>query len=173
MSKKLLINRLIPEIIPVVILPAPWIVDGVAASSGTLHVRQTMSTNDIVTDVECTSARVFKDHTVLNWKDTDGLIRQDRNTVRVSPILTTPVRIGAGTSVSPTRMGSQDIGSPSGSIGPQEVRDAQPLDTAINGTYAKHRDAAPTWSKLIDRKFSNESSADVYLRCRMNLTYDR
>ena len=59
-----------------------------------------------------------------------------------------------------------------GSIGHQEVRDAQPLDTSINGIYAKHRDPAPTWSKTISHKFSYKSSVDVYMRCRMNLTHD-
>ena len=69
-------------------------------------------------------------------------------------------------------MGSQEIGSPSGSIGPQEVRDVQPLDTPINVIYTKHREPAQNFSKVISRKLSDKSSADVYLRCRTNLTRD-
>ena len=65
------------------------------------------------------------------------------------PRLNTPVRIGAGPSVSPTRTGRQEIGSPSGSIGPVEVRNAHPLHTCIDGISAKHSDPAPTFSKLI------------------------
>ena len=91
--------------------------------------------------------------------------RQENSTVRKNvgnpPILTTPFCIGAGTSVSPTMMGSQDIGSPRGSIGPQEVRNAQPLDTSINGISAEHRYPDPTWSKVIGHRLSDESSADV------------
>ena len=69
-------------------------------------------------------------------------------------------------------MGIQDIGSPRRSIGPQEVRNAEPLDTSMNGTSSKHRDPAPTWSKLISSKFSNKSISDVYLHCQTNLVRD-
>ena len=102
----------------------------------------------------------------------DGTIPKDENTVRTPHILTTPFQIGDGPSVSPTSIGRQEIGSPRGSIIHQEVRNAQPFDTSISGISAKHRDPAPTWSKVIGRKFSDESSADVYSRCHMNLTCD-
>ena len=69
-------------------------------------------------------------------------------------------------------MGCQYIGSPMRSIGPQELRGAQPLETFIHIIYAKHRDPAPTWSKVIGHKLSDESSTDVYARCQMNLTHD-
>ena len=60
--QKLLINQLIPEITPVTIPPIdPCIVDGVVASSGNFHKRQTISSKDIVTDM----ARVFSD--ILRW----------------------------------------------------------------------------------------------------------
>ena len=141
-QQKLLINRLIPETTPFIILPSPRLAEEVAASSGTLHAHQTIISEDIVTDVARSGVRIFKDPTVVNWKDTDRTIPRDGNTVRMLPILTTPVWIGSEASVSPTDTISQEIGSPSGSIGPQEVRDAQPLDTSINGIYVKHRDPA-------------------------------
>ena len=86
--------------------------------------------------------------------------------------MTTPVRIGVAPSVSPTRMGSQEIGSPSGSIGPQEVRDAQPFENSINGIYTKHKNPAPTFSNVFSRKLSDESSANVSLHFHINLTCD-
>ena len=49
---------------------------------------------------------------------------------------------------------------------------AQPLDTYINIIYSENRDLAPILSKVIGRKFSDESSADVNLRCGTNLTCD-
>ena len=84
------------------------------------------------------------------WENSTG-----QKTVGIPPILTTPVRIGAGPLVYPTRIGSKDIGSPRGSIGTQEVRDVQPLDSSINRIYTEHRDPAPNWSKIIGRKFSD------------------
>ena len=159
---KLLINRLIPEIIPVLI---PTIyqtaMDGVAAIGGTFHAQCTILLEDIVTDAAHSAAHIFTYPTALNWIDTYGTIPRDGNAFGMPPIFTTPVRIGDGPSVSPTRMGSQDIGSPRGSIGPQEFRDAQPLDTSINGIYSKHRDPASTWIKVIGRKFTDGYSADI------------
>ena len=80
--------------------------------------------------------------------------------------------IGGGTTVSPNRTGTKDIISPRGSIGTQEVREAQPFHTSINGIYAKLRDPVPTWSKVFGLKSSNESSSAVYVRGHMNLTCD-
>ena len=75
-------NRLIPEIIPEIIPTInPPTEDGVAASGGTLHVGRTILLKEIVTDAARSDALVFKDHTVVNWKDMDGTIPQDRNTV--------------------------------------------------------------------------------------------
>ena len=170
--KKLLINRLIPEIIPSVILPAPQNADRVAASSANLHTHQSIRSKENVTDAARRGARVFKYPTMVNWNYRDGTIPRDANTVGIVEILNIPIMIGYGTSFSPTRRGSQEIGSPSGSIGPQEVRDAQQLDTSINGIYDKHRDPAPNFSKVIGRKLSEKSSANICSRCRMNLTRD-
>ena len=92
----LLINRLIPEIIPVAIPPInQTTVDGVAASGGTLHEVRTILSKENVTGSACSAARVFKDPPVVNWKETYRTIPRDGNTVRMTHILTTPVRIGA------------------------------------------------------------------------------
>ena len=117
---KLLIKQLILEIIPVIIPPIDQTTaDGVALSGETLHAHRTVILKEIVTDATQRNAHVFKYPPVVNWIDTDMTIPQDGNTVGMPPILNTPVRIGAGPSVSPTRMGSQNIGSPRGSISPQ------------------------------------------------------
>ena len=106
--QKLLIIRLIPETIPVIILPIdPRIVDGVAASSGTLHSRQTIRSKEIVTDTARSGVRVFRDPTVVNWIDTDRTIPRDGNISRNPPRLTTPVWIGDGPSVLLNRIGIQ------------------------------------------------------------------
>ena len=153
---KSLINRLIPDNIPFIIPTIdPMTADGAATIGGNLHAHRTILSKEIATDVAQSAARIFKNPLVVNWKATDGNIPRDKKTVGTPPILTTPVWIGAGPSFSPTSIRIQDIGSPRGSIGPQEVRNAQPVNTSINGISAEHRDPAPTWSKLIGRKFSN------------------
>ena len=123
-------------------------------------------------DVAQSAAHFYQTPADLSRHVTDGTTPSDGNTNIGSTRLAYPFQIGVSTTVSPSRTGSQDIISPRGSIGPQWSRYAQPLDTFINGIYSEHRDPAPTWSKAIGRKFTDESSADVNLRYRMNLTYD-
>ena len=127
--QKLLINRTIPVIISPI---DPPIADEVAASRGTLHARQKIASKEIVTDAVRSGAHVFRYPVVINWKDTDRMIPRDKNTSRSPPILTTPVQIGGGPSISPIRIGSQEISSTSVHIGLVEVRNAQPFHTSIN-----------------------------------------
>ena len=117
---KLLISRIIPDTISVVIpLVNQTTEDMVAASGGNLHARRMILSKEIVADVAHSAAHVFKYPQVVNRIDKNGTILRDGKTVLMPPILTNPVWICAGPSVSPTRMGSQDIGSPRGSISPQ------------------------------------------------------
>ena len=59
--QKLLTNREIPAIIPVVILPVnQTTVDGVAASGGTLHAVHTILSKEIFADAARGAAHVFK-----------------------------------------------------------------------------------------------------------------
>ena len=103
---------------------------------------------------------------------TDGTNPRDGNTVIGSTRLTSPVRIGGSTTGSPSRTENQDNISPRGSICNQCIRDAQPLDTSINGIYSEHMDSAPIFRKVIGRKFKGESSANVNSRCRINFGSD-
>ena len=149
-SHKLLINRIIPEIITVVILLVnQTTANRVAASGGNLHAVCTVLLKDIVTYTARSAARVFTDPLVVNWKDTSRTIPRDRNTSGIPPRATTSVRIITGPLVSPTRMGIQDIGSPRWFISPQEVMNAKPLNASINGISSKHREPAPNRSKVI------------------------
>ena len=166
---KLLINRTIPVIIPLIYPP---IADGVVASIVTLHARQTISLKEIFTDVARSGARVFQDPAVVNRKDTERKIRRFGSTCRSPTIFSSLLWIGGGSSFSPTRIGSQKISIPSASIVPVEVRNAQPLHTSIHINSAKLRDPTPNFSEEIRRKISNDSSADVYSRCWMNFTRD-
>ena len=144
-SHKLLINRLIPEIIPVSIPPIdPTIADGVMESIRTLNARQTITSKEIVTDAARSGALVFQDPTVVNQKDMDGKIPPDRNTIVIHHRSTTPVRMGNLPLVSPTSISSQDIEIPRRSIGPKEVRNVEPLDISINGIFFEYKGPAPT-----------------------------
>ena len=83
---------------------------------------------DTVTGAMRSDAGVLKDLPAVNWKDTDGTIPVDRNTVGIPPRTTTQVRTGTGPSVPPISIGSQNIEDTRQSIIPQEVRNAKPLD---------------------------------------------
>ena len=126
----------------------------------------------IVMDVARSGARSFWDPVAVNRKDTDGTITQDGNTSRSLPRLTFPVMIGGGTSVSPTRTGIKEFSSPRETIGPVEVRNAQPFDTSINGNSFKKWDPTQSFSKVIGHELCNNSSTDIYLRCSVKFTCD-
>ena len=80
--QKLLIDRLIPEIIPVVIPPInQTTVNGVVARGDILHVVRMIISKEIVTEAVRSAARYFKDPPVVNWKDTNRTITQYGNTV--------------------------------------------------------------------------------------------
>ena len=85
-------------------------------------------------------------------------------------MLNSPVLIGGGTTVSKTRMGSQETGSPKCPTISVVVRNAQILHTSINGDFSKNGNPTPTFSKVIGRELSHEYSADIYLHCRVNFT---
>ena len=172
-SRKLLINRLIQEITPVSIWSIDQtIVEDAAGSGDTLHTRRTILFKEIFMDTVHSPAHVFQTPANVNRHGTYRTTPRDGNTDIESTRLYCPVRIGGSTTGSPSSTGSQYIISPRGSIGTQWSRNDQPFYTSINGIYSKHRDPAPTCSKLIGQKFTDESSADVNLHCRMNLTRD-
>ena len=75
-----------------------------------------------------------------------------------------------GTTVSPTRMGIQEIFSPHRSTSYLEVGNSQVFNTSINGNSAEDGDSTPIFSKVTRRKLSHNSSIDIYSRCRVNFT---
>ena len=171
--RKSLINRLIPDIIPVAIPPIDQTIAKDDIGSGnTLHVRHTIISKDIVTDTAHNEAHVFRTLVDVSQNGTDGTTPQEDNIYIGSTKLSSPVWIGGSTTSSPSRIASQYIISPMGYIGPQWIRESQPLDTSINGIYSKYRDSAPIWSKVICYKFTDKSRSNVNLRCRMNLMHD-
>ena len=117
-------------------------------------------------DVARSAAHVFRTPANVSRHSTYGTTTWDGKTAVGSTRLTSPVLIGDSTTGSPSRTGNQDIISTRVSIGNQWIWDAQPLDTSINGIYSEHRDPAPIFGKVIGRKITDESSADVNLRCR-------
>ena len=51
-----------------------------------------------------------------------------------------------------------------------KVGDTQIFNTSININLAEDGDYAPILSKEIGRELSHDSSADIYLRCRVDFT---
>ena len=85
-----------------------------------------------MTDAVRSRARVLWNPGGVSRTGRDSTTLSDCKTSVRSPRMNSPVLVGGGTIVSPTRTGSQEISSPSGTIGPVEVRKAQPFHTFIN-----------------------------------------
>ena len=114
-----MINWLIPEIIPVVILPIDQnIAEDAVGSGDTLHVRCTIISEDIITDAERSTTYDFWTPDDVIRHGTDGTNPRDVNTVIGSTRLALPVRIGGSTTGSQIRTWSQYIISPRGFIDP-------------------------------------------------------
>ena len=143
--------------------------DGFATSGRDLHAVCAVLHKEIITGATRSATGGLKDPTVVNWKDTRKPIPQDRNTVEMPPRDTTLFWTGTGPSVPPTSIGMQKIDVPRQTIIPQEVRNAEPLDTYINRIPSKHGYRTLSWSTVIGSIFTNKSRDDVYARCWMNL----
>ena len=137
-----------------------------------MHALQMIALKVVVTDVTRSVTHIFRYPVVVNRKDKYGKIPRFGKSSRRFLRLTSPVLIGCGTTVSPTRICSKEISSTSVPIIPVKVKNAQPFHTSINGHSSKNRDPTPTFSKVIRRKLSNKSSANIYSCCWVNFTRD-
>ena len=72
------------------------------------------------------------------------------------------------TSVSPTRIGNQDIFSPSNSSTARRVRNANPFDAQINGNLTKNSDPTTFFSHVVGVKAVPEEVANVDASKMMN-----
>ena len=147
---------MITDIIPVGIPPIDQTIEEYATGSGeTLYARCKILSKDIVIDAARSAVCVLRNLADVMRHGMDRTTPQDRNTAIGSTTLASTVRIGGSTTGSPISTGNQDIISPRGSNGAQWSREAQPLDTFINGICSKHRDTVPTWSKAIGFKLTD------------------
>ena len=105
----------------------------VAADRGSRHACQTVASKIIVTDEACSGVHVFWTPSDVSRNDMDGTTLKDGNTPIRSPRFTSPVLIGGGTTISPTRTGSQEIIRPKGPTGYVEVRNTEMFNTPMNG----------------------------------------
>ena len=162
MQQELLINRNLPIITTAIDSHIP---DRVETCEGTTHARTTPTTKQVITDAALSSAHVLRTPGHVNRMGRDDNTPRERN---VSGMEKGPVLIG-GNTIFPTGgiMGIQEIVIMHGSTGSVEIRDTQKLDTSINRNLAKNGDSKPIFSKAIGRELSHDSSADIYLRCRV------
>ena len=160
-------NPLVIMIIPPI---DPQISDRVAASRSTTHAQHTPALKVIVTDTVRSVAHLPWTPADLTWTYRDRTTTRDVNTLIRHPRLNSLFMIGGVTTPSPTRTGSQDIGTPKGPTGSIEARNTQPLNNFINGDSYENGDPTSTFSKVIGRELSHYFSANIYLRCRVNFT---
>ena len=135
--------------------------NGIAVGRGTMHARQTPASKVIVTDASRSGARVFQNPGDISWTERYGTTPRDGNTFISPPRLNCPVLICGGITISPTRMGSQDIYIPKSPTGPVEVRNSQIFHTSINRNSAENGDPTPAFGKIIGRELSHESRSGI------------
>ena len=146
----------------------PRILDRVATCVGTPQAPIISATKEVITYTACSSSRILRNTGHVNRMGRDDNTPRDRN---VSGMEKGPVLI-RGNTILPTGgiMGIQEIFIMHGSTGSVEIRDTQKLDTSINRNLAKNGDSKSIFCKAIGREMSHDSSADIYLRCRLDFT---
>ena len=166
---KLILNRLIPKIIPGTIRTIYQIItEDVARIGDTSDARQTVLSKDIVTDAACSGAHIFRTTREESRTGRDGTTPQDRNIVIATASLTSPIQICHSTTYSPSRNRNQDIINLIGHVSPQWIRNAKKLKTSIDGFFAEDRVNKPIFSKVVGCSFAFDFSANANLRCGMN-----
>ena len=123
--QKLLINRLIPNIIPGAICPiAQKITEDMELIRETLDTQHTVLSKEVVADAARSGARFFRNPREVSRTSRDGTTPQDVNTAVAAVRLNPPIQTFHNTYDSPTRTGTQDIFNPIGPVGPQWISNA-------------------------------------------------
>ena len=131
--QKLILNRLIPKIIPGAIHPMEQtITDNLVVIRETLDPRQTILSKETVTDAARSGACIFRTHRNVNRTDRGGTNTCDRNTAAAAARLISPVRICHSTTNSRIRNRNKYIINPMGPVSPQWIRNAEKLKTSID-----------------------------------------
>ena len=155
--KRIIIYRLIPNIIPGKILPIDQdIAEYVAGIKDTLDARETVLSKEIVLDAARSGARTL-------WNHKEG--KQDRQGRHHA---TGRKHRCSGCQVHPIRNRNQDIINPIGPVSPQWIRNADKLKTSTNGPFVEDRGPKPIFSKVLGCKFAPVFSVSVNSRCGMN-----
>ena len=143
----------------------------VPTCGGTHHARTTPTKKELITDAACSSARVIWTPVYVSRMGRDNTTTQDR-TIAVRPPWENELVLIGDTTIYPTCgiMGSQEFISKHGSTGSVEIGDIQKFHTSIDGNLAENGDSTPISSKVIKPELSHDSSADIYLICRVNFT---
>ena len=126
--QKSVIYRTLPRAIPLI---DPRIPDGVAAGRWNTHAHQTPASKVTATDMARSGTRVFRTPGDLNQTDKDWKTPRYGNTSIRSPRFNSPVLIGGGTNISPTRTSIQDIITPKGPTGVLSSKDRNSVHKSV------------------------------------------
>ena len=170
-AQKLLINRFVPKIIPVVIQPInPPIIANVMGVQDILSSRQTVILKESVIDDARSCVHIF-------WGTSGKVSRTSRDDAMPRKIssdensrLSSQGPNFIGNYVYSTRTGNQDISSPSHPSIAKRGRNADLLDTSINKFSAVNDHYTSYFSGGIGLQAVSAEVADINPRKRMNFT---
>ena len=136
-AQKLLINRFVPKIIPVVIQPInPPIIANVMGVQDILSSRQTVILKESVKDAARSCTLIFRRaYGKVSWTSRENAMPWDIISDYNSRLISQGPSC-VSNSVSPTRTGNQNIFSPSHPSIAKRDRNADPCDASMNGFLA-------------------------------------
>ena len=136
----LILNRIIPKIIPGEIRPIDQTITEVVAGIGeTLDARQMVLPKEIVTDRARSGVHILRNPREARRTGRDGTTPRYGNTVVAASRSTFPVQICHSTTDLPIRNRNQDIINPIGPVSLQWIKNSDKLKTSIGVFFAEDR----------------------------------
>ena len=103
----------------------------------TLQARQTIILKEIVMDVACSGACIFRTPGYISRTDRDSTMPRDGNTAVAASRSTSPVQICHSTTDYPIQNRNQDIINPIGPFSIQWINNTEKLKTSTDGFLQK------------------------------------
>ena len=171
LQQRLLSNRTLP-IVPVVVPDMdPRIDNRITTMGGASNTILTHATKEVVADVTRGSVRVNRNPRHVSQTGRDNTIPCDTGLAVSYKPVPPSVLIGIPT-IYPAceTSGRSQVGKKRQSTSPDEVRNAQKLDTTVDRKFPNDQDYASIFRRVIGHELSQGSSDYLYLSCLMNFS---
>ena len=157
-TQKLFINLIIQAFVRPI---TPLIIDKVEVAQDSLSSCQTVLPQVNVTDAARPCAHIFRATGNIIGKERDSATPRDASSSKTRSRPSCQIQMFVATSVSPTKIGNQDIFNPDHPSITRTGRNAEPIDASVNGFSAVNKHSTSYFSCVIGVETVSAEVADV------------